>query len=229
MRILQDCRGTASASSAAAAVTREPRKSSAWLPGQHPRAAGPEDVISGGCPCAQGMKFPQWLHRDCGIGHIVVTPATVFNDCRTIIPTVLHSVKFQILGRGRAHPVDLASIMRGVIDEFDLRTIRVAGTAEACKRASASPVQPDPWGSADKHKVMWLVPATLVQEAIKGKGKGDKGSKGNAGSQGDKGSMGHEGSKGGKAHIGAVVAPSAHHNLLRLPSLCGSLARCTSP
>ena len=53
-------------------------------------------------------------------------------------------------------------------------------------------------------QVLWLVPATLVQEAVKGKGKGkgDKGSKGNTGSHGDKGSMGHEGSKGGKAHTG---------------------------
>ena len=182
----------------------------------------------------QGQKFPQWLHWDCGMGHIVVTPATVFTDCRTIIPTVLRSLKLQILSRCRTHPVDLASIMRGVIDESDLTTLRVAGTAEAYMGASASPVQPEPWGSTDKHKVLWLVPATLVQEAIKGKGKGkgkgagDKGSKGNTGSQGDKGSMGHEGSKGGRL-TRAVVAPSAHHNLLRLPSLCGSLARCTSP
>ena len=67
--------------------------------------------------------------------------------------------------------------------------------------ASASPVQSEPRDSTDKHKVLWLVPATLVQEAIKGKGKGkgagDKGSKGNTGSQGDKGSMGDKDSKGG--------------------------------
>jgi hypothetical protein len=79
---------------------------------------------------------------------------------------------------------------------------------------------------------MWLVPAILMQEAIKGKGKGkgagDKGSKGNTGSQGDKGSMGGKGSKGARL-ARAVAAPNAHHNLLRLPSLCGSLARCTSP
>ena len=200
MRILQECRGTASASSAAAAVTREPRKFSAWLPGQHQRAAGPEDVMLGVCPCAQGQQFPQWLHWDCGMEHIVVAPATVFTDCRTIIPTVLHSVKFQILSRCRTHPVDLASIMRGVIDESDLRTLRVAGAAEAYMGASASPVQPEPWDSTDKHKVLWLVPAALVQEAIKGKGKGagDKGSKGNTGSQGDKGSMGDKGSNGGQ-------------------------------
>jgi hypothetical protein len=170
-RILQECRGTASASSAAAAVTREPRKSSAKLPGKHPRAAGPEDVMLGRCPCVQGQKFPQWLHWDCCLGHIVVTPATVFTDCRTIIPTVLHSLKFQILSRCRTHPVDLASIMRGVIDESDLRTLRVPGTAEAYMGASASPVQPEPWDSTDKHKVMWLVPATLVLAAIKGKGR----------------------------------------------------------
>ena len=146
------------------------------------------------------------------MGHIVVTPATVFTDCRTIIPTVLHSLKLQILSRCRTHPVDLASIMRGVIDESDLRTLRVAGTTEAYMGASASPVQPEAWGSTDKHKVLWLVPAILVQEAIKGKGKGkgkgagDKGSKGNTGSQGDKGSMGHKGSKGGKASTGGGCA-----------------------
>ena len=158
----------------------------------------------GGCPCVQGQQFPQWLHWDCGMGHIVVTPATVFTDCCTIMPTVLHSLKFQILSRCRTHPVDLANIMRGVIDESDLRTLRVAGTAEAYMGASASPVQPEPWDSTDKHKVLWLVPAILVQEAIEGKGKGkgkgagDKGSKGNTGSQGDKGSMGDKGSKGGQ-------------------------------
>jgi hypothetical protein len=135
----------------------------------------------------------------------VVTPATVFTDCRTIIPTVLHSLKFQILSRCRTHPVDLASIMRGVIDESDLRTLRVAGTAEAYMGASAaSPVQPEPWDSTDKHKVMWLVPATLVLAAIKGKGKGasDKGSKGNTG----RGSMGHKGSQGGKGSSGGGCA-----------------------
>ena len=70
----------------------------------------------------------------------MVTPATVATDCRTIIPMVLHSLKFQILSRCRAHPVDLASIMRGVIDESDLRTLLVVGTAEAYIDASASPV-----------------------------------------------------------------------------------------
>ena len=154
------------------------------------------------------MKFPQWLHWDCGMGHIVVTPATVFTDCRTIIPTVLHSLKFQILSRCRTHPVGLASIMRGVIDESDLTTLRVAGTAEAYMGASASPVQPEAWDSTDKHKVLWLVPAILAQEAVKGKGKGagDKGSKGNTGSQSDKGSMGDKGSKGGKASTGGGCA-----------------------
>jgi len=99
----------------------------------------------GECPCVQGRKFSEWLHWDCGIGHIVVTPATVFTDCRTIIPTVLRSLKFQILSRCRTHPVDLANIMRGVIDESDLRTLRVAGTAEAYMGASAaSPVSQSP-------------------------------------------------------------------------------------
>ena len=87
---------------------------------------------------------------------------------------------------------------------------RVAGTAEAYMGASASPVQPEAWGSTDKHKVLWLVPAILVQEAIKGKGKGrgagGKVSKGNTGSQGDKGSMGDKGSKGGKASTGGGCA-----------------------
>ena len=70
--------------------------------------------------------------------------------------------------------------------------------------ASASPVQPEPWDSTDKHKVMWLVPATLVLAAIKGKGKGasDKGSKGNTG----RGSMGHKGSQGGKGSSGGGCA-----------------------
>ena len=177
----------------------------------------------------QGQKFPQWLHWDCGMGHIVVTPATVFTDCRTIIPTVLHSLKFQILSRCRTHPVDLASIMRGVIDESGLRTLRVAGAAEAYMGASASPVQPEPWGSTDKRKVLWLVPAILVQEAIKGKGKGkgagDKGSKGNTGSQGDKGSMGDKGSKGGKASTGGGCAPCPPQLVAFAESLwqCGSL------
>ena len=162
----------------------------------------------GECPFVQGRKFSEWLHWDCGIGHIVVLPATVFTDCRTIIPTVLHSLKFQILSRCRAHPVDLASIMRGVIDESDLRTFRVAGTAEAYMGASASLVQPEPWDSTDKHKVMWLVPETLVVAAIKGKGKGaiDKGTKGNTGSKGDKGSTGHKGSQGGKGSTGGGCA-----------------------
>ena len=92
-----------------------------------------------------------------------------------------HSRQFQTLSRCRTHPVDLASIMRGVIDETDLRTIRVAGTAEAYMGTSASPVQPEPWDSTNKHKVMWLVPDTLVVAAIKGKGKGAS-DKGNTGS-----------------------------------------------
>ena len=156
----------------------------------------------------QGRKFPEWLHWNCGMGHIVVTPATVFTDCRTIIPTVLHSLKFQILSRCRTHPVDLASIMRGAIDESGLRTLLVVGTAEAYMGASASPVQPEPWHSTDKHKVMWLVPATLVLAVIKGKGKGaiDKGSKGNTGSKGDKGSMGHKGNQGCKGSSGGGCA-----------------------
>ena len=79
----------------------------------------------------RGGSFPESLHWDCGIGQIVVTPATVFTDCRTIIPTVLHSLKFQILSRCRAHPVDLASIMRGVIAESDLRTLLVAGNSRS--------------------------------------------------------------------------------------------------
>jgi len=142
------------------------------------------------------------------MGHIVVTPATVFTDCRTIIPTMLHSLKFQIISRCRAHPVDLASIMREVIDESDIRTLRAAGTTAAYMGASASPVQPEPWDSTNKHKVMWLVPETLVVAAIKGKGKGasDKGNKGNTGSKGDKGSMGHKGSKGGKGSTGGGCA-----------------------
>jgi hypothetical protein len=76
--------------------------------------------------------------------------------------------------------------MRGEIDESDLRTLMVAGTAEAYMGASASPVQPEPWDSTHKHKVMWLVPETLVVAAIKGKGKGasDKGQQGQRGQQG---------------------------------------------
>ena len=103
-------------------------------------------------------------------------------------------------------------------------------TAKAYMGASASPVQPEPWDSTDKHKVMWLVPATLVLAAIKGKGKGasDEGSKGNTGSKGDKCSMGHKGSQGARV-ARAVAAPSAHQNVMRLPSLCGSLTRCMSP
>ena len=175
----------------------------------------------GGWHCVQGMKFPQWLHWDCGIGHIVVTPATVFNDCRIIIPTVLRSVKFQILSRCRTHPVDLANIMRGVIDASDLTTRRVAGTTEAYMGASASPVQPEGWDNTDKHKVLWFVPATLVQEAIKGKGKGmgagDKGSKGNTGNQGDKGNMGDKGNKGARL-ARAVAAVSAGPHLRKTAS-----------
>ena len=74
------------------------------------------------------------------------------------------------------------------------------------------------------------MPAALVLAAIKGKGKGaiDKGSKGNTGSKGDKGSMGHKGSQGGKGSSGVGCAQCLQ-NLLRLPSLCGSLARCLSP
>ena len=136
----------------------------------------------------------------------------------TIIPTLLHSLNFQILSRYRTHPVDLSNIMRGVIDASDLRILRVAGTTEGYLATSASPVQREPWASTDKHKVMWLVPASLVQQesggapvdAIKGYGKGDKGNKGDAGGKGAKGGTGDKGNKGSKGapcppHLAAIA------------------------
>ena len=101
-----------------------------------------------------------------------------------------------------------------------------SGSLEQQKPTRASPVQPEPWDSTDKHKVMWLVQATIVLAAItcRGKRASDKGNKGNTG----RGNMGHEGSQGARV-ARAVAAPNAHQNLLRLPSLCGSLARCMSP
>ena len=89
------------------------------------------DIVEGGCPCAQGLKFPQWLTLNCGtdIG-MAVTQNSVLDNA-SAIPSILHAMKLQVSSMCRTHPVGEASILRGVIDVEDLGTLRVAGQASA--------------------------------------------------------------------------------------------------
>jgi hypothetical protein len=127
LRILEECRGRHHTSAASSST---PRRSTLWTADLQ-RVAGPSDIMRGMCPCAHGAKFPKWLYYDCGIGHFIVSRNTVFMSARDIIPAILHNLKFQILSQCRTQPIDMPNIMRGVIDETELGTLRVAGTAAA--------------------------------------------------------------------------------------------------
>ena len=176
--------------------TNEPRRSTMWTPVGLARIDSPSEILSSGCPCASGFKFGKWLYYDCGIGHHIVTPNTVFATGEAIIPAVLHNLKFQILSQCRTHPIDIPNIMRGVIDDTDLGSLRVAGTAADFMRSEPSydmtSDHKEAWDSTDKHKVLWLVPTKLLQTqagiSTGGKGSGGKGSGGSKGSKGNTGS-----------------------------------------
>ena len=95
------------------------------------KVVGPTDIVESGCPCAKGLKFPQWLTLNCGtdIG-MAVTQSSVLDNA-SAIPSILHAMKFQVLSMCRTRHADEASIIRGVIDLEDLGTLRVAGHAPA--------------------------------------------------------------------------------------------------
>jgi hypothetical protein len=92
---------------------------------------GPTDIVEGGCPCAKGLKFPQWLTLNCGTDIGMAATQNSVLDNASAIPSILHAMKLQVLSMCKTHPVDEASIIRGVIDMEDLGTLRVAGHAPA--------------------------------------------------------------------------------------------------
>jgi hypothetical protein len=182
----------------------EPRRSTMWTPVGRKRIDSPSDIS--GCPCASGYKFGKWLYYDCAIGLHIVTPNTRFDTSNSIIPAVLHYLKFQVLSQCRTHPIDIPNIMRGVIDDTDLGSLRVAGTAADFMRSEPSydmtSDHKEAWDSTDKHKVLWLVPTKLLQ-TVAGISTGGKGS-------GGKGSGGSKGRYGGEeGRVGGELPPTA--------------------
>ena len=72
-------------------------------------------------------------------------------DNASAIPSILHAMKFQALSMCKTHPVDEASIIRGVIDMEDLGTLRVAGQKPAGEQPGTAA---DTQWDTDKHKVL---------------------------------------------------------------------------
>ena len=122
------------------------------------------------------------MPQDCGIGLMIVSPVTRF-ELDNIVPGLLHAMKFQILSMCRTQPVEMSSIFRGIIDADDVGTLRQASTMDAALRAGLPVPRQAPSLAAasssydtDKHKVLWIVPTSVLWETAgikppKGKGK----------------------------------------------------------
>ncbi|MFM7986211.1 MAG: hypothetical protein ACKPKO_43550, partial [Candidatus Fonsibacter sp.] len=83
----------------------EPRRSTLFVPGDLARIEAPAQIINSACPCVKGAKFANWLHYDCGIGHVVVSNITTFDNMEQVIPVVLHALKFRLLNACRTSPI----------------------------------------------------------------------------------------------------------------------------
>ena len=145
----------------------------------------PAAVVATGCPCTRLEKFPTWLHYECeGSGGFLVTPNTKFGAETELIPTVMHSMKCELLSTIRTNPVSQKNVIRGVISETDADVLRVAAdarvfaTSRGLQEDSTTPEKVD-WTATDKHKIIWLVPTLFVRSLTralqpdldKGKGK----------------------------------------------------------
>ena len=141
-------------------------RSTEWLPTRGRRLIRPQDVVDGNCCCVTAEKFPMWLHRDCGQGIFHVTGSTVFDSGPQMVATIQHSLKFQVLSLCRTCPVAPTAILRGVISQDDMDTLRVAGAAETTHSDWEA------WDSTDKHKVLWLIQTRVLLQHAGGKGLG---------------------------------------------------------
>ena len=99
------------------------------------------------------MRFPVWINRDCkGLGHFILTPNTRLED-RTVIPCLMHSMKFFLLSKCRVGAIDASKLTRGVISEIAGNQMRVAADAHVMEDS----VLDHAWDSTAKHQILWLI------------------------------------------------------------------------
>ena len=98
------------------------------------KSLGPWTLWRVDVPAPRASSSPQWLTLNCGtdIG-MAVTQNSVLGNA-SAIPSIHHAMKFQVLSMRRAHPVDEASTLRGVIDMEDLGTLGIKSRWPSVRR-----------------------------------------------------------------------------------------------